>query len=287
MATETGIPIVFLHNGWAKYVEYALTLAKVRNPTSPVILLHDGQAPELKGIEQYRWEEFASGVNEFMQVYVHYSQYAEAFESFCFTRWIILQNFLRAKGYPYCFHADSDVLIFDDLTEAGRSFAHFDASLSFGEAGWCGHSAYINNLTFLDAFNRYVFTVFSQGEEAIHDVLRAELLLKNRGVKREHGPVNDMYLLGRFFSYYEFMIHNTANIENDATFDHFIGSPQSGFAMEDDHKAFQWRDGVPYCQHLRLHRPIRFRTAHYQGGRKSLLQSHFDAAMSKRTNLEG
>lgn len=276
------IPILFVHYGWSE--ELALVLAQVRrtNPSAEIVLLTDSTEHKLEGIECVPYQDLFAGAEEFAKLYYHHSVYSEEFERFCFQRWFIIRDYMRARGLNSAIHLDSDVLVFSDLAEAFDPFRDCDFTLSYGRGGYCGHSMLINSREAIELFCGYALEMFSEKNQRLILDVQRDRTLELLNLKKELIPLNDMRLLGRFRENWEFIVGETTAFYNDSTFDHYIASPQSGFEMAGEIKRFQWQDGRPFCHHRRLNRLIRFHTIHLQGGWKRILGELIRLAQQKQ-----
>ena len=275
-----GLPIVFVHYGSSSELSLVLSLAVRRNPNSSVILLGDSGSLGISGVEYFDFHNYFESAGKFEKIYCHLSAYSQQFELFCFQRWFIVRDFMRRHGLKSCFHADSDVLLMGDLMLEKQRLPLCDMTLSFGHAGFCGHNSYINNLHVLEAFCSHVEEEFSKGEECLQRQIGFNRLEMFFELRNNIEPLNDMRLWRSFRQEGLFQFADSARVIDWSTFDHYLGSPQSGYEMEGNAKKFTWKGGFPYCFHARLAIPIRFVSIHCQGPSKAHLSELAQAALT-------
>ena len=267
-----GIPIVVINRGWQDFIEYTLRQALNRNPSSPICLIDDTDHEIPSGINRFPLGAFQESLDSFAKIYFHFSVYEVQYELFCFQRWFVLRDFMRAGNLESCFYMDSDVLLFADLTAEAMKYADYDMTLSCGH---CAHVTFINNRAVLERFCDYLTSVFSDPNRSEIEAVLADMVLEKLKLKKLLIPLNDMRLFAEFRDCEDVMIGDTSHISGGATFDHNINISRPGYEMKDGHKAFEWVNGQPYCRHLRLDRMIRFNAIHFQAGAKNLMPEYF------------
>ncbi len=268
----SSLPIIFIHVGATDWLLPAMTQARRKNRNSRVILLSERGTPVPPECEFYDIASYFEDAATITRTYQHFSNYDPGFELFCFQRWFVLHEFMEREGITRSFYADSDVLIFSDLEEAGSPFRACDLTLSKGH---CGHSSFINNRAALQSFCNYMRVVLSrEKEEQIAGVL-ADATIQALGLRKEIFPLNDMRLFNMFRENEDFLIGDTALIINGSTFDHDVNVTQGGFVLEEGAKKFTWKDGKPYGFNERLNQEVRFHAIHFKGPAKPLLMKMF------------
>ena len=128
------IPIVFIHAGDDDYLYYSLIQAKMSNPSSNVFLLGDcaNRKYESEFVHHFMMEDFFTGAFEFAGVYRHESPNTYEYELFCFQRWFVLRDFMRALGIERCCYLDSDIMLYEDIDDpVYHSFTNVWTMLSF------------------------------------------------------------------------------------------------------------------------------------------------------------
>ena len=269
------LPIVFIHVGATDWLLPAMTQAQRRNPCSRIILLSEKGTSVPPGCEFFDIASYFGEAAALTRTYQHFSKYDPGFELFCFQRWFVLLEFMEKENLSRCFYADSDVLIFSDLTEVGAQFSGCDMTLSKGH---CGHNAFINNREVLKSFCAYMQSMLSQEKEVQISGVLADATLQSLGMRKEIFPLNDMRLFNLFRENEDFSIGDTALIINGAIFDHDVNISQGGFELAEGAKIFIWKDGKPYGYNSRLGQEARFHTIHFKGPAKPLLMKIFGSA---------
>ena len=212
MKLKKSIPIIFLHFGYADYLEIALCQAKSFNPGSDIILLGDESNKKLnKYCFHYNYNEFSEGIKDLERIYQHHNSNSFEYEFFCFKRWFIIRNFLKSKNIEWACTADSDVLLYASVHDY---FSKNIASQNF-EAGYCvfeqqydefrwvasGGIAFVS-MKFLDKFCNYIMYTY---ESRCENVLEKLAYHKKSKVP---GGIADMSLLYLYYYFNNSMILN-------------------------------------------------------------------------------
>ncbi len=267
------IPLIFIHAGEQDWLQRSLIQARNSNPNSRVILLSSLGQTSPEGVEFFFLGDYFEQAATLKQGYEHFSSYDPAYELFCFQRWFVLRDFMRAQRMTRAIYLDSDVLTFGDLTAEGAPFEECDMTLSKGH---CGHNAYINTPEVLNGFCDYCAACLTQEKAAQIRGVMGDVTLQSLGLRNSLFPHNDMRMLQLFREDKDFLIGDTALVRSGVTFDHDIGVTQGGFAMDGETKKLSWRDGLPYAWHTRLAKDVRFVTLHFKGPAKPILDQIFE-----------
>lgn len=187
-----GIPIFFVHRTDSEYLRFTLAQAHFTNPTSTVHLLGDASNKHYDFVEHHEIREFEDF--EFRNRYLHLSPNSFEYELFCFERWFVLRNFVKAARIEGEFiYLDSDVMVFSDLSEESGYWTDFDLTVC-GEMG--PEYTYFKNVSVLESFCDFMLGMYG------NDDTRKELQLEfDRYVASEGyigGGICDMRLLARF-----------------------------------------------------------------------------------------
>ena len=127
---QTAVPIVFIHEGYGKYLPYALYQAKAYGGDSPVVLL--GGAVHYNRILNESLDSVTiPEMDEFKRVYRHMSTHAVKFELFCWLRWFYLLGYMRKNAIDAVWYFDSDVLIFGSPAEWAKLYADLSHGCAF------------------------------------------------------------------------------------------------------------------------------------------------------------
>jgi len=105
---------IFVHKGFNDYLDHVFAITRKFNPTLRMILLGDIDnhvVASKYGVEYYPLASYNQSIP-----YYHHSTNGEAYEKFCFERWFIINNFVKAHGISSFVHSDSDNALFMDLS---------------------------------------------------------------------------------------------------------------------------------------------------------------------------
>ncbi len=258
------IPIVFIHQGWGRYLEYALLQAQRSNPDSPIFLLGGEKPGGFEGVTCIQNEEIFKSAADFAVIYRHLSAHSLKFERFCLQRWFMLSSFLQDNDFSSCFVLDSDVLLFTDITRDAERFAQFDLT-HLSQTGPL--NGFINSPASLAAFCEHITKSYTDNLDYWMNWFAAH---QARGL---WGGVTDMTIFHDFRQQFSSELQKFADltaIRNGVAYDHSINSPD-GYKMKNRRKVIRWQDGFPHAFHFETGQWIRFHSLHFQGQAKPLM----------------
>lgn len=267
------IPVVFLHLKSATLVtEKVIQQAGKENK---VFLIGDDHTRVLANSPNVTFVDIGQVMDsdfiEFQERYEHLSTNPASIELFCFLRWFAIKKFMEAFEYDRIFYADTDVMIYCDVTEEEKKYEQFDMTLIHR---CCGSTSFISKTAITDFCN---FTLDIYRNKGGH--LYGELLNKFSNMQKHNkaGGVCDMTLL-EMFHYADSVgggpckVGEMTHVIDNSTFDHNINVDDGGvYDHNGHHKNIIFEDGIPYCFHKRLDRLVKFNALHYQGPAKQLL----------------
>ena len=109
--------IIFTHKGNPRYLKHALNNARKSNPNSRVILLGDDTNKKINKNEHFYIKDYFFSAKDFEKKYIYQSSNKYEFELFCFQRWFVLKDFVTVNDIEHFIACDSDVLIYEDLSQ--------------------------------------------------------------------------------------------------------------------------------------------------------------------------
>ena len=283
--------LIFIHRGYSDYMEFSLRQAVAANPDSEIVLLGDEFSPDIAGVKRVMISDYeTAALAGFRRNYRHMSYQLEVFERVCFERWLIIAEYIRREGICKVFVADTDVMIYADLSELSRRFAStIKCGLTEREDGISdkavehkpvsGHSSYWTRQAIFE-FETLLTRLYVEPE------LRT--LLENRWAEYSkthiYGGITDMDALGLFrrsLGNDEFI--NTSTMPGcDGVFDVALclseGAVADQYQMRGLIKRLEWRNGLPYGIERIPGAPVRFYTLHYQGRYKAFMPRFYRGA---------
>jgi tetratricopeptide (TPR) repeat protein len=282
MADEgKGLPIVFIHRNLGvdarqrTAIEYCLAQARRTNPLSPIYLIGDmyNRYPFIKNelMLDYFERAFAFG-----KIYRHIAQSIRYdYLLFCFQRWFVLLEFMRAKKIERCLHIDSDVMLYTDVTEQIQSFPSFDLFLSaHPDFAVSGHYNYIGSQGALEALCNYIFDVFTR--EPMDDAILTPF--QDAVWRSRTGYITDMSGLEECRDYGILNIRDLSAIRDGSVYDANVNSAD-GFVMRAGLKAIDWVDGIPFGTLRETGKKIRFHALHFNNNAKRYIRQAFHQAL--------
>jgi len=139
------IPIVFISRNCPHYVGYALRQAKRHNDGADIHLVSsdpDFSCPP--HVQRHSIAIYSNGADAFAADYVHIAVNPYDFELFCFQRWFILLEFMEQNEIDLCFCADTDVLLYCNVTDIYPQFGECDYTALHHKHFTSLHSSYIH-----------------------------------------------------------------------------------------------------------------------------------------------
>lgn len=249
-------PIIFIHNGYADYLQWNILHAK--KLTDRVIVISNAYYSQCECVP------FTSlGAMEFNRHYVHLSQVSKKFELFCFNRWFILLDFLKKQSIDTFIYLDSDCVLYDtqfDLHKMTLSGDPSDVNDRFTKSGHCMFS----NQKTLETFCHFVLQYYQNPQK-----LEALKAIK-KGIPV--GGICDMTLLGLFAYEHPQEVILTHKPRQQACFDHNI-NVLDGFVGDAGRKKIVFEGAHPFG-FLENGEKIKFFNLHFQGSAKQVLPQY-------------
>jgi len=275
------VPVVFISKSFGGDNSMLSVSTECASKNNQVFLLGDeGNKSFCKGGEYIPYERYKQGYGEFEQQYIHFSTNHEGIESFCFSRWFILRDFMREYNIEMVFHIDWDALCFINVSQEAKRFSHLDCAISAKTTG--GQCFF--TLEGINKFCDYILRLY-QDKEGL-DFQRIYVchyaLRQQRGLD---GGVCDMNFFEGYARYEA--AHSVGEISllshdpSNYYFEVMMTEPE-GFETQSKHysdglerKVYTFKDGIPYVKHLRTGRLVPFANIHFQGPSKPLLKKFY------------
>ncbi|MFT3990116.1 MAG: hypothetical protein QM680_01780 [Luteolibacter sp.] len=282
MNALSSAPIVFIHRGKSWFLPYALYQARHSNPTRPVFLLGDGNAPE--GIPAVDSQSLESDLSQkFRSVFKPMSPNPPEFELMCYLRWFYLLKFLEQHDLEEAFYFDSDVLVYDDCEKVRQAVLsqNLQCGLSIPEQSFdsytwtaCGHASYWR-ISILRDFCE--FCVRSYTDESYLELYGQKIRWqKSQGIR---GGICDMTTLYLFWVERSGEIANLARISGNMVVDHNVVCSGNSIPDEYSHehgiKRIIFEEGMPYFTTQADRKPVLAHSIHFQGARKKLMPRYY------------
>lgn len=267
------IPVVFLHLKSANSVNKKVIEQAEKG--NKVFLIGDNYTRGLVTSPDESFVDINQVIDddfmEFTRLYDHLSTNPKNVELFCFVRWFAIKKFMEVFEYDRIFYADTDVMVYCDVTEEEKKYEQFDMTLIHR---CCGSTSFISK-TAINDFCSFMLDIYRDKEGHSY----GELLNKFSNMQKHNkdGGVCDMTLL-EMFHYADSAgggpckVGEMTHVIDNSTFDHNINVDDGGvYDHNGHHKNIIFEDGIPYCFHKKLDRLVKFNALHYQGPAKQLL----------------
>lgn len=264
------IPIIFFHQGNSKYLKYSLKQARTFNLNSPVYLLGDKKNDRYPFVTHVLADNYASAIKEFSTVYKHLSSNGEVYELNCFLRWFYIEAFCRENNIEEFIYLDSDVLLFQNVTEMLPLFKNAAIANTCADMGMPAFT-YFKDRAALRNFCDYLIRAYTE-EKAIKQLDEYYKPFANSAEMM--GGVCDMTLFHFYFRDHPGDTLKIDLIDDSFAVDVSINS-SDGYEMDGGVKKVYWQNNLPYCKRIIDGKLIRFATLHYQGNAKKLMAKHF------------
>jgi hypothetical protein len=261
-----GLPIVFIHYSNSDYLKYILPQARLYNPTSPIYLIGDESNRGYETIEHHMASDYFETAHDFSKIYRHFHTSNYQFELFNFQRWLILNEFVQARGLTQCLYLDTDTLLYTNVSERQKRFAEFDFTLSFMD---CGSTFFLNRVEALSDFAQFLMEIYNGKEKYLYNKMLAHYATFQKSGTRGGVCDNCAFDCYRYEHFGE--IGETALIIDGSFFDPIFDYPHPGLVMENGVKKVVWKDGEPFGIHARTGKEIKFDSIQFHGRTKSIL----------------
>ena len=129
-------PVIFIHYGYAEYLEYSLKSVKLFNPKKRVILLGDKQNRDVAKrckIEHYDFDSYDYGneieiFNKVFKFIAGKNEKNSYWINFVFRRWFLIYTFLLKENIDSFWTFDSDNLILTNLEKFENFYSQYDCT---------------------------------------------------------------------------------------------------------------------------------------------------------------
>ncbi|GAB3275734.1 hypothetical protein GCM10027347_49210 [Larkinella harenae] len=279
---RSGIPIIFIHKNYSPYLEFTLRQAVFSNPRSPIHLLGDTQNDRFPFLSHHLITDYLNEESDqFTKVYQHSSPNHYDYELFCFVRWYLVKELMKREGYSRVFVADSDVMIYTDITTyinhtgLDNNLAAFNVGADYQ---WVrsasGHSSYWS----WEGINRFCQVAIGLYTDPrlmkFMEQIRAEKIIKS-----DRAGVSDMTALYVFYEEEPDRIRNLSECRNGAAFDHNI-CMATNYNLDEyefglGRKKIVMKEGYPVAYNVLLKQKIKLNTLHFQGNSKNIVHRYF------------
>lgn len=245
---KESLPIIFIHKGDSFYLKYALESAKKFNPNSKIILLGDNVTIYPDFVEYYEIKEFDKYSSFLDKNYFHLNVSNPEIEMFCIKRWLVLLDFMEKQKLKKFFTCDSDVLLFQNITEDSKNFCKKDVVIVNGTNGCL---TLLNEIEVLEHYQKIVFDFYKSKFKKFSK--------KDR--------ITDMSFWKELNDSKKFKVGEATKIIDNAFYD-FGFLSQNHYNCENYYgiKKFLFKNGMPFGEIS--DKLVRLKCVHFQGPTK-------------------
>lgn len=190
------VPVVFIHRGDDDYLAFSLQQAKRSNPQSDVVLIGDASNGKYasESVHHCMIDRYFESAGRFAEVYKHQSGNAYDYELFCFQRWFVLKDFMKANGLERCCYLDSDIMLYANVNDpAYHGFTNVWAMLTINTMSTLEDLCYLIDVYFRNPDLYEYVSSYSRnlGFQGLNDMVFSSLFL-------DHWPQYKQHLDGVF-----------------------------------------------------------------------------------------
>jgi len=281
--TQAGIPMLFVHQQDSPYLSFTLAQAQHANPQSPIHLIGDEHNQHYTQVFHHLIDRLKDpDAQAFIKAYRHHSTNHYDYELFCFLRWFLIRALMREWDYRSVFVADSDVMVYAELSRHARRIGLGNTCMAAFNIGvdhrWVqsasGHSSYWT-WEGINLFCQFLLELYTTPE----GTARLEGVLQQKQEIRDAVGVSDMTALYLFYERYSSQITNLSRCLDGSTFDHNIGMGTNydieEFETQRGRKRIWMLEGHPVCYNRQQDCLINMLSLHFQGGYKNVVHRYY------------
>ena len=114
------IPVILIHNGYSDYLKYTIQMSSKNNDT--YLISDTNPNIECENFTFVDSQNYTESSNDFTPHYEHMNTTPFDYELFCYHRWFILKEFMEKNQIDKVFYIDSDVLLFENMSNEWVNF---------------------------------------------------------------------------------------------------------------------------------------------------------------------
>ncbi len=278
-ATSASTPpaVLWIHQGDSFYLAHSLAQARQSNPGSRLILLGDQANRYYRGVEFYPYQDYFQTAEKLGKLYRHRNPVPEHEDwlRFCFQKWAVMRDFMKAEGVKSSFIVDTDTLIFGDLGQLEAELSDWGFTVSRLPNGKLAASAALTlerDISLMDQLVEIMFEMFEPGELSRQLDEEFEQHGGHANIKNP-AAVTEMVALGLLYERNRDRVLNTCpgNYFGSQAIDHNM-MVDMGWAMQDDSLRLSWKGDLPHGTWLADSREIPLLALHCSGKGKWMMK---------------
>lgn len=259
------IPIFIFHRGDDEYINYSLQQAKISNPHSDLFLCGNPINEKYclgTDVKHVLIEDYNQGALAFEKVYYHTGPNSYIYNLFCFQRWYVLRDFMRAQHLRLSCQLDSDYMLYTNVTNEKYTSI---------QAPWIC----IITLEELEAFCELTFEFF-------RNPILLQYIWRYTTEELGHPAISDMVTLD-YFNKWEYNPKKLGYF-TDSFFDRNISYPDF-YEPFDNKKMVYFRNDKFYCKDLKTNTYQQALAFHFQGDGKKYMKYFLSSNISTTKTL--
>ena len=268
--------VIFVHTGYADYLELAIRQVLSSNPGCEVILLGDEKNRCLSHLARhYFLRNFQTRALAFREQYVHLSTNSIQFERFCFERWLVLAEFVRMTDLQGSFFMmDSDVLVYADLLDLEKhDLSDTDFTIC---RQWGPQFTYFRSPDICARLADWIFSIYGDRGQPYLQMTKVFDEYKKAG--NQFGGISDMWALQEFSRKLGPRALDLGELSDRPYFDENF-SQSYGFILGRDGKSIVWKERIPHYTLQENASLVRVGGIHFQGSAKTVMRRHYTGSL--------
>ena len=248
--------VIYVHIG--EIPKYLLLSIYRASKNNDVTVITDDVKYKSSEFKKVALTDYCEGLDQFKNVYKHFSTNKADFEFICIFRWMILKNYVSSNIDTSFYYSDSDSYIYYDLQQVYDSYySDYDACYVMTENQdnyrWsCSGASSFWTVDCLKKFCSFIFKTYSD-TKVLEE--KWDYHVKNN----KPGGICDMTLLYLFHKQINF--YPLTKVIDGYAFDQNPFDPNNWYESEYDFdriKKVTWKGGYPYCYNTVLKQDIKF-----------------------------
>lgn len=267
------IPVILIHKGYSDYLQHTIRMSSKNNKT---YLISDTNPNVFcENFIFINSQDYLELLTEFTPHYEHMNTTPFNYELFCYHRWFMLKEFMEKNQIDNVFYIDSDVLLFENISNEWVNFNQYDITLLHRTAAI---SSFITKKG-IDNFCNMLLLIYKNKDGYPFKKIKSHYTIRQQSGLG--GGVCDMTLLEFFHYHSEYgggpgRVGEMMNIINESTYDHNINAEDNDYDFVNNLKNIQIINKKPFVFNKHLNKLIKFNTIHFQGGAKHLIKTIYD-----------
>ncbi len=205
--------------------------------------------------------------------YVHMSTNPLGFEKAAIAKFFLMREFMHQYKIQRIFHIDSDVLLYDSVSNFTEWYDHYDFTLTHNHQ--CGNSFF--SLEVIEDLCDKILKFYVDKEKYFW-FRDCQIIFEKMTASKLNGGISDMTFLKHYKTRKEcnskFTCGEMSEIIDNMRFDHHIRAKDEDYDMINERRAIEFIDEIPHSFNKKLNTNVKFLTLHFGGAAKEYLHEY-------------